>query len=189
MFYPEATADRCTAALLLEVDPVAMVRGRGGLARTVLAQYVNDRPYVASSFMSVAIAQILGPALDGRSKERPELAQTPIPLVATIEVLPCRGGEDFLHEVFDPLGYEIQAARYPLDENVSRLGAKSVLLGHALQDDHAQRIAHASLRPDPRLRQFQALLRRPRGVGEAPQARRGLAGHRIRNGRRLSDAT
>ena len=116
VFYPEATEDRCTAALLLEVDPVAMVRGKSGLTHTVLAQYVNDRPYVASSFMSVAIAQVLGPALDGRSKERPELAQTAIPLVATIEVLPCRGGEDFLHEVFDPLGYEIQAVRYPLDE-------------------------------------------------------------------------
>ena len=116
VFYPEAAEDRCTAALLLEVDPVAMVRGRSGLTQTVLAQYVNDRPYVASSFMSVALAQVLGPALDGRSKERPELAQTPIPLVATIEVLPCRGGEDFLHEVFDPLGYEMQAVRYPLDE-------------------------------------------------------------------------
>jgi 3' terminal RNA ribose 2'-O-methyltransferase Hen1 len=116
VFYPEASEDRCTAALLLQVDPVAMVRGKSGLTQTVLAQYVNDRPYVASSFMSVAIAQVLGPALDGRSKERPELAQTAIPLVASIEVLPCRGGEDFLHEVFDPLGYEIQAIRYPLDE-------------------------------------------------------------------------
>jgi 3' terminal RNA ribose 2'-O-methyltransferase Hen1 len=117
VFYPEATEDRCTAALLLEVDPVAMVRGKGGLTQTVLAQYVNDRPYVASSFMSVTIAQVLGPTLDGRSKERPALAQTAIPLVATIEVLPCRGGEDFLHEVFNPLGYEIQASRYPLDES------------------------------------------------------------------------
>lgn len=116
VFYPEASEDRCTAALVLDVDPVAMVRGRGGLAQTVLAQYVNDRPYVASSFMSVAIAQVLGPALDGRSKERPALARTAIPLVATIEVLPCRGGEDLLREVFDPLGYEVQAIRYPLDE-------------------------------------------------------------------------
>lgn len=116
VFYPEATEDRCTAAVLLDVDPVAMVRGRGGIAHTMLAQYVSDRPYVASSFMSVAIAQVLGPARDGRSKERPELAATAIPLVATIEVLPCRGGDDFLHEIFDPLGYEVQAARYPLDE-------------------------------------------------------------------------
>ncbi len=116
VFYPEAAEDRCTAALLLDVDPVAMVRGRGGVSQTVLAQYVNDRPYVASSFMSVAIAQLLGSALDGRSKERPELTSTPIPLVATLEVLPCRGGENFVYEVFQPLGYEIEAVRYPLDE-------------------------------------------------------------------------
>jgi 3' terminal RNA ribose 2'-O-methyltransferase Hen1 len=115
VFYPEAAEDRCTAVLLLDVDPVGMVRGRGGVSQTILAQYVNDRPYVASSLMSVAIAQVLGPALDGRSKERPELAGTPIPLLATIEVLPCRGGDNFLHEVFQPLGYELQAVRYPLD--------------------------------------------------------------------------
>jgi 3' terminal RNA ribose 2'-O-methyltransferase Hen1 len=123
VFYPEANEDRCTAALLLDVDPVAMVRGRGGVSQTVLAQYVNDRPYVASSLMSVAIAQVLGPALDGRSKERPELAGTPIPLVASLEVLPCRGGETFLYDVFGPLGYEIQAVRYPLDEKFADWGA------------------------------------------------------------------
>ena len=122
VFYPEATEDRCTAALLLDVDPVAMVRGRGGVSQTILAQYVNDRPYVASSLMSVAIAQVLGPALDGRSKERPELAGTPIPLLASLEVLPCRGGENFLHDIFGPLGYEIQAVRYPLDENFADWG-------------------------------------------------------------------
>ena len=122
VFYPEAAEDRCTAALLLDVDPVAMVRGRGGVSQTVLAQYVNDRPYVASSFMSVAIAQLLGPALDGRSKERPELTSTPIPLVATLEVLPCRGGENFVYEVFQPLGYEIEAVRYPLDEQFDDWG-------------------------------------------------------------------
>jgi hypothetical protein len=118
VFYPEVAEDRCTAALLLDVDPVAMVRGRGGVSQTALAQYVNDRPYVASSLMSVAIAQVFGPALDGRSKERPELAKTPIPLCATLEVLPCRGGENLLYEVFQPLGYEIETVRHPLDEVV-----------------------------------------------------------------------
>ncbi len=122
VFYPEASDDRATAAVLLEVDPVGMVRGKGGFGQGVLAQYVNDRPYVASSFMSVAIAQVFGPALDGRSKERPELARTPLPLVATIEVLPCRGGEEFLHDVFDPLGYEVVATRCPFDETFADWG-------------------------------------------------------------------
>ena len=50
VFYPEASAERCTAAFLLEVDPVGLVRGRGNGDGTLDA-YVNDRPYVASSFM------------------------------------------------------------------------------------------------------------------------------------------
>src|SRR6266540_2480191 len=60
VFYPEALADRCTAALLLDVDPVGLVRNRRGPAGEgqLLEQYVNDRPYVASSFLSVAIAQV-----------------------------------------------------------------------------------------------------------------------------------
>lgn len=57
VFYPEATAERCTAALLLNLDPVGLVRGRGAAGEGVaLEQYVNDRPYVASSFLSVALS-------------------------------------------------------------------------------------------------------------------------------------
>jgi len=117
IFYPEATPARCTAALLLEVDPVALVRNRkgpGGDAGT-LKQYVNDRPYVASSFLSVAIAQVFGSAMGGRSKDRPELAETPIPLEAKIAVLPCRGGEPLLRRIFEPVGYTVTAQGYPLD--------------------------------------------------------------------------
>lgn len=116
VFYPELTDQRCTACLLLDVDPVGMVRNRQAGHGFALAQYVNDRPYVASSFLSVAISQVLGSALQGRCKDRPDLAATPIPLVARLEVLPVRGGERFVHEVFEPLGYEVSAARHQLDE-------------------------------------------------------------------------
>src|SRR3954465_7080734 len=111
VFYPEATEDRCTAALLLEIDPVGLVRNRRGPAGEgfALEQYVNDRPYVASSFLSVAIAQVFGSALGGTSRDRPELAKTPIPLGARVSVLPCRGGEAFLRRLFEPLGYAITA--------------------------------------------------------------------------------
>jgi len=115
VFYPEATEDRCTAALLLDIDTLGLVRGRGKEQRT-LAHYVNDRAYVASSFMSVAIARSFNSALAGRSKERPELAETAIPLVAEIAVLPCRGGEGLLESLFKPLGYEVTAERLALDE-------------------------------------------------------------------------
>jgi 3' terminal RNA ribose 2'-O-methyltransferase Hen1 len=118
VFYPVADSDRCTAALLLEVDPIGLVRGRKGPAgegRT-LQQYVNDRPYVASSFLSVALAEVFGTALAGRSKERPELAARELPLEAGVSVLPCRGGEAFLRRLFEPLGYQITATQHPLDE-------------------------------------------------------------------------
>jgi 3' terminal RNA ribose 2'-O-methyltransferase Hen1 len=117
VFYPEATPRRCTAALLLDVDPVGLVRNRKGPAgeRGTLEQYVNDRPYVASSFLSVAISRVLGSALAGRSKGRPELAATPISLQAKISVVPCRGGQGFLRRLFEPLGYQVVAKSHPLD--------------------------------------------------------------------------
>ena len=124
VFYTDAHEHRCTAALLLEVDPVGLVRNRRGPAGEAFAleQYVNDRPYVASSFLSVAIAQVLGSALSGTSRERPELAGTPIELTARIAVLPCRGGEGFLRRLFEPLGYQVAATRHPLDEHFPEWG-------------------------------------------------------------------
>jgi 3' terminal RNA ribose 2'-O-methyltransferase Hen1 len=117
VFYPESSEQSCTAALLLDVDPVGLVRGRRGPAGAdgALEQYVNDRPYVASSFLSVAISQVFGSALAGRSKERPEFANTPLPLHAKLSALPCRGGEEVLRRLFEPLGYSITAQRHTLD--------------------------------------------------------------------------
>ena len=115
VFYPEASLERCTAALLLDVDPVGLVRKQRGEGYQ-LEQYVNDRPYVASSFLSVAIAQIFGTALAGRCKDQPELAQTPIPLTAKLTVLPCKSGEAFLRRLFEPLGYTVTTQQHALDE-------------------------------------------------------------------------
>lgn len=122
VYYPEVSAERCTACLLLDVDAVGMVRGRNADQNFLLAQYVNDRPYVSSSFMSVAIAQVFGSALQGRCKDRPELATMAIPLTARIDVLPVRGGEKFLRAVFEPLGYEVETIRSALDERFPEWG-------------------------------------------------------------------
>ena len=124
VFYPEASAERCTAALLLDVDPVGLVRNRRGPAGGggTLEQYVNDRPYVASSFLSVAIAQVFSSALAGRSEDRPELAETALSLEANVSVLPCRGGQGFLRRLFEPLGYEVVAKGCPLDEKFPEWG-------------------------------------------------------------------
>src|SRR5438094_9792663 len=118
VFYPEATPERCSVALLVEVDPVGLVRNRRGPLGEggALEQYVNDRPYAASSFLSVALADVFGSALSGKSKERPELVDTPLPLSVTFSALPCRGSEEFLRKLFEPLGYAVSARRLPLDE-------------------------------------------------------------------------
>ena len=118
VFYPEATYEQCTAALLLDIDPVHLVRGQHGLSD----QYVNDRPYVASSFMSVALAQVFGSALAGQSKERQVLAETALPLTAYLAVVQCRGGESILHRLFEPLGYTVSAKQHILDEKYSEWG-------------------------------------------------------------------
>jgi hypothetical protein len=111
VFYPVATPQCCTAALLVEIDPVGLVRGRPMAGIGGIGQYVNDRPYVASSFTSVAIAQVFGSALGGRSRDRPELAETRIPLEVELEAVPCRGGESFLRRLFEPLDYRLEATR------------------------------------------------------------------------------
>ena len=133
VFYPEASEERCTAALLLDIDPIRLVRGRGA----VLTDYVNDRPYIASSFLSVAISRVFGSALGGRSAERPELASQALALTAGVAALRC-GGEAPVRELFEPLGYEVAvdppdadagAGRY---RNVTIAGKKRVadLLTH-----------------------------------------------------------
>jgi 3' terminal RNA ribose 2'-O-methyltransferase Hen1 len=118
VFYPDTAPDRCTVALLLEIDPIGLVRNRRGPSgeARALEEYVNDRPYVASSFLCVAMARVFGTAITGRSKERQQLADTPIPLEANIATLPCRGGEEVLRRLFEPLGYEVTASRHPLDD-------------------------------------------------------------------------
>jgi len=119
--FPKADESSCTVAVLVEVDPVNLVRGKGEQGGS-LAQYVNDRPYVASSFVSVAIAEMFGTAMSGRSKERPELATTAIPIQVRIPVLPCRSGEVAIRELFEPLGYEVEVRRHPLDDQFSEWG-------------------------------------------------------------------
>lgn len=117
VFYPEATPERCTAALLVEVDPVLLSRGTGNRPGEgqPLEPYVNDRPYAASSFLSVAITRMFRSAVAGTSKDRPELVETAIPLEATIACLPCRGGKELLLRLFEPLGYVVDAELRDID--------------------------------------------------------------------------
>ncbi|MEU2060127.1 3' terminal RNA ribose 2'-O-methyltransferase Hen1 [Streptomyces sp. NPDC013455] len=120
VFYPEADAHRCTAALLLEIDTVALVRrgkgkGRGGAPDAALAQYVNDRPYAASSLLAVALSGVFSSALRGVCNARPERAAAPLPLRIEVPALPARGGAELVRRLFAPLGWTVTADPVPLD--------------------------------------------------------------------------
>ncbi|GMU43636.1 MAG: 3' terminal RNA ribose 2'-O-methyltransferase Hen1 [Xanthomonadales bacterium] len=126
VWYPQADVDRCEAMLYVDVDPVDLVRGKGD-AEGALSQYVNDRPYAASSFLSVAIARVYASALGGDCKGRPELAQQALPLVAEIPVLRSRGGADWVHRCFGPLGHEVETSALPLDATFPEWGDSAYL--------------------------------------------------------------
>ncbi|TDC76922.1 3' terminal RNA ribose 2'-O-methyltransferase Hen1 [Micromonospora sp. KC606] len=122
-FYPEADAARCTAALLVDIDPQRLGAGRGRGRRQAatpesftLGQYVNDRAYAASSLLSSALSTVFRSALRGESRDRPELAGTAIPLEVRVPVLRCRGGADLAVRLFAPLGWTVTATPVPLDE-------------------------------------------------------------------------
>ncbi|MCX5375291.1 3' terminal RNA ribose 2'-O-methyltransferase Hen1 [Streptomyces sp. NBC_00091] len=145
VFYPEATAERCTAALLLEVDPVALVRrgqgkGRGAAPDATLAQYVNDRPYAASSLLAVALSGVFRTALKGQCAARPELPGQSRPLRIEIPALPARGGADLVRRLFGPLGWDsVETEPVVLDERFPEWGdsryVRLVLEGELKLDD------------------------------------------------------
>ncbi|SEK90861.1 3' terminal RNA ribose 2'-O-methyltransferase Hen1 [Streptacidiphilus jiangxiensis] len=129
VFYPEASAERCTAALLLEVDPISLVRrGRGAKGRGsgspdfALSQYVNDRPYAASSLLAVALSAVFKSAMKGDCKTRPELAAEPQPLVIELPAVPAKGGAELVRGLFEPLGWQVEAEPLPLDVSFPEWG-------------------------------------------------------------------
>jgi RNA repair, ligase-Pnkp-associating, region of Hen1 len=111
VFNPEASDERCSAAVLVDVDPVALGRDRNPVGRFALGHYVNDRPYVTSSYLSVALGRLFGTAMTGRSKERQDVADQAIALEASLPVVARRGGEGLARRLFEPLGYATQTRR------------------------------------------------------------------------------
>lgn len=122
VFYPPSQDGRAQVAFLLDIDPVSLVRGTSDRAEGSLDQYVNDRPYAASSFLSVAMSRVFGTTMSGTSKYRQELTEVPFDLEATITSTPCRGGLSFVRELFEPLGYTVTAVHHPLDEKFPEWG-------------------------------------------------------------------
>ncbi|MER7757273.1 3' terminal RNA ribose 2'-O-methyltransferase Hen1 [Kitasatospora sp. NPDC097643] len=153
VFYPEAGDEVCTAAVLLDVDPIALVRrgrgkGRAGSPDFALAQYVNDRPYAASSLLAVALRTVFRSAMKGACPARPGLADRPRPLRIALPAVPANGageggGVAMTARLFEPLGWRVEAAAIPLDEAFPEWGdsryvrlelaSDSVRLADALQ--------------------------------------------------------
>ncbi|MFE0522328.1 3' terminal RNA ribose 2'-O-methyltransferase Hen1 [Streptomyces sp. NPDC058954] len=127
VLYPEADDQRCTAALLLEVDAVALVRrgkgkGRGGAPDAALAQYVNDRPYAASSLLAVALSGVFSSAMKGVCRARPELPGQARPLRVEVPAVPARGGPGLVRRLFEPLGWTVTAEAVALDTEFPEWG-------------------------------------------------------------------
>ncbi|MGW6511942.1 3' terminal RNA ribose 2'-O-methyltransferase Hen1 [Streptomyces niveus] len=158
VLYPEASAERCTAALLLEIDPVALVRrgkgkgkgkGRGGAPDAALAQYVNDRPYAASSLLAVALSTVFKSALRGVCAARPERAAEPLPLRIEVPAVAARGGAELVRALFGPLGWTTVDVRpVVLDETFPAWG----------DSRYVQLVLEGELRLVDALRQLYVLL-------------------------------
>ncbi|MEM0992840.1 MAG: hypothetical protein AAF847_12605 [Bacteroidota bacterium] len=105
IFYSESATEQTTVNLLLDIDPIDMVRGGRKLSGRgfALGQYVNDRPYVASSFMSVAIAKAFSTAMNGRCSKKPDLVEVKMPFEVQLTVLPApKGGARLIRKMFEP---------------------------------------------------------------------------------------
>lgn len=122
VFYPEVSDERTTAALLLDIDPLDLARGKVGSKEGGLFDYVNDRPYASTSFMSTAIVRIFGTAMTGRCDKRQELADTPLKLTACLYSLKDGADTELAKEMFEPLGYTVSTQRTKLDDSFPEWG-------------------------------------------------------------------
>ncbi|WP_406113699.1 3' terminal RNA ribose 2'-O-methyltransferase Hen1 [Kitasatospora purpeofusca] len=169
VFFPEADAERCTAVLLAEPDPEALVRGRRGKGRppAVPDAHVGDRPYAASSVFAAVLRTVFrqplgqSPGAD-RADGLPGAAGAPgdeaLPLEIELPVVradrepePAPGGADgvaLARRLFEPLGWRVEAAELPLDGAAVPGGSPYLRL----------RLAASAVRPAEALRQLAALL-------------------------------
>ena len=144
-FYPVADENQCDFALLLEVDPIALVRGKNKNDSGPLAQYVNDRPYVAGSFASVAIAQVLRSALGGQSRERPELADCALPFSRARRCDSLRGRRQFRAQFVRAVGLPSCRTRHSPARSAVRLGRGAVRGVDVARARQTERFAGASV--------------------------------------------
>lgn len=115
VFYPEASEDRCEVALTVK-RPFTR-ENPGGEA------YVTDLAYAAGSYLPAAIHHVFRTAVNGRCDQRPELAETPIPLDITATPVACLS-KTTPEELFEPLGWTVDGATLALDANFPEWGSR-----------------------------------------------------------------
>ncbi len=125
VFYPEASDEKCTAALFAELDGIDIVKNyrtpKG--SNKELKQYVNDRPYTVNSFFTVALSRIYSTAMAGTCNKQPDLVAQQLPLTVSLPVLPSKGGKTLIRNLFEPLGYEVIIDQYDFDAQLPEWGA------------------------------------------------------------------
>ncbi|MCL1839207.1 MAG: 3' terminal RNA ribose 2'-O-methyltransferase Hen1 [Propionibacteriaceae bacterium] len=129
LWFPHAQPGRYQVALLVDIDSVALAKSKRFQRRDhELGTYINDRPYAASSLLSVAIARVFGSALKGQEPaERPHAAQAPRHL--TIQLPSVRlqlakfsaatAPTDLIVELFEPLGWEVKVKTTPREDSLT----------------------------------------------------------------------
>lgn len=125
VFYPQSSDESCTATLFAELDGIDIVKNYRmpkGNSRE-LKQYVNDRPYSVNSFFTVALSRVYRTAMGGTCNKQPELVKRDLPLSVHLPVLPSRGGEILIRNLFEPLGYEVSVRQYDFDADLQDWGA------------------------------------------------------------------
>jgi len=126
VLYPEASAEKTTVAVIVDVDPIELVQSRYRRGKSgdnfSLGEYVNDRPYAASSILSVALSKLFRTALTGTCKSHPELVEAELALTVSIPVVPCGGDADLPRRLFGPLGWDVTATPVQLDPHLPNWG-------------------------------------------------------------------
>ncbi len=122
IFFPDISDEKTTVALMLELDPLLLSKGKPGTGEAGLFDYVNDRPYVSSSFMSGAMVKAFGTAMTGRCDSRQDLADSELQLEACVYMLPVRGDKSLIKRFWEPLGYDVDYDTFPIDERFPSWG-------------------------------------------------------------------
>lgn len=122
VFYPVAEDANCTMCFWVDVDTVKLAKGRGVQHSFALGQYVNDRPYAASSLLASALAKVFSSALKGQCRERPELVTEPFDVTVTLPTLPDNMGGELTRRLWEPLGWQVNVTSPLLDEEWPQWG-------------------------------------------------------------------